>query len=274
VRRVLPVAVATAAAVVLAACTAGGAGEGGGRPAPVAGLGVTSNGEDGHSPRRVLDDARGALLATPGVHAVGSLDVAGRSLTVDLVLASDGSLSGLLSAGSARVQVVRDGGRVQVRGARELAVAMGVPAGAAAAAGDRYVAAAPGGPVDGLALPALADQLLRTEVDPVPGLGSGDVDGASAVIVRVGAGRVWVAATGRPWPLRLAGVPGVPGVLELSEHETPPSPATLPSTTPTSTTPTDLTPTDLTPTDLTPTDLTPTDLTPTSTTTTSTTQPP
>lgn len=257
-RRVLPVlpvavatAVATAAAVVLAACTAGGrggAGGAGGRPAPVAGLGVTSNGEDGHSPRRVLEDARGALLATPGVHAVGSLEVAGRSLTVDLVLASDGRLSGLLSAGSARVQVVRDGGRVQVRGARELAVAMGVPAGAAATAGDRYVAAAPGGPVDGLALPALADQLLRTEVDPVPGLGSGDVDGASAVIVRVGAGRVWVAATGRPWPLRLAGVPGVPGVLELSEHETPPSPATLPSTTPTELTPTSTTPTDLTPT--------------------------
>ena len=243
-RGVLPVVAATAAAVVLAACTAGGAGGPGGRP--VAGLGVTSNGEDGHSPRRVLDDARGALLATPGVHAVGSLEVAGQSLTVDLVLASDGRLSGLLSAGSARVQVVRDGGRVQVRGARELAVAMGVPAGAAAAAGDHYVTAAPGGPVDGLALPALADQLLRTEVDPVPGLSSGDVDGASAVIVRVGAGRVWVAATGRPWPLRLAGVPGVPGVLELSEHETPPSPATLPSTTPPSTTPTSTTPTSTT----------------------------
>lgn len=212
--------------VALSGCTSG---EPGRPPPPLPGLGVASNGEDRKPPREVLDNARGALLDGDGVHAVGALLLAGRAVQVDLLITADGGVNGTVRDGAARVQVVRSGSEVLVRGDPALATFLGVaPAAAQAGAADDLYRRAVASPVDSLALPALADRLLRPGGEPEP-LRTGDVDGSPAVVVSVGASRIWVAATGPPLPLRVAGGPDVPGVLALADQLALPSPATLPS---------------------------------------------
>lgn len=221
--------VAVAALIAAGGCTGGG----GGQPPPLPGLGVARNGEEQRSPREVLDDARAALLDVPSVQVVGDLTLAGRALRVDLVLTRAGALSGLLEGGGERVQVVRvpadATGRVLVRGSAGLAVTLGLPAADAAATStdDRYRAATVGSPLDRLAVPTLADRLLRPAAEPAPGLGRGDVDGARAVTATAAGMRVWVAGTGRPLPLRVAGGPDVPGLLSLAVTTPPASPASV-----------------------------------------------
>jgi len=242
------------AALLAAVALAGCSGSGRRQPLPLPGLGVSSNGEQDKTGAEVLTDARRALLAAPGVHAVGALAVGGQALQVDLVLTREGVVSGSVTSAGLRAQVVRSAaGRVLVRGAPELAILLGVPAGPAAAGDDRYHLASgpagggasgdPGGavgPVEALALPALADRLLGPGAPeqpttagqggvPDPAVSPGDADGARSVVVTVAGARVWVAATGTPWPQRVAGGATVPGVLELGDYEALPSPAAVPS---------------------------------------------
>lgn len=208
-------------------------------PPPLPGVGVAANGELVRSSQDVLRDAAEALRAAASVHVTGDLVLAGRPLDVDLIVTRAGGLSGLLRDPPdrfprARVQVVRapgDDAPTLVHGDAGLAEALGLDTEAAVAgvADDRYRAARSGSPVAALTLTGLAALLV-----PAPGAAAtapqgSDVNGTPAVLIASAGARVWVAGTGTPLPLRVAGGPTVPGLVDLDVPSPAPSPALVPT---------------------------------------------
>ena len=213
---------------------AGCRGTGDGGPPTLPAVGGPDNGERDRLPAQVLLDARAALLASPAVAAVGDLALPGGHAVVDLLLTREGGVSGSLAVGTRRLQVLRrvTGGvpTAVVRGDAALAASMGAAAPSEAAADFVAVPAGDDAALSALALPRLAERLVPTVPQAVPEAGAtvGDVDGTRAVVVVVAGARISVSDSGTPEPLRVAGGPAVPGVLDLDTTADPALPS-LPS---------------------------------------------
>lgn len=209
---------AGAAFALAVAATAALAGCGGGSREP-------SNGVASKPPRQILDVAVRALESAHSVHVRGSVDGEGRSVAVDLSLVAGEGARGTFDEGSDSVNVIAAGSRVYVQTGRRSPAGAGASGAQTPAAGWASTSASDPrlqGFADFRSLDALAQALdvwsskLSKRVVTV--------GGRPAVAIRDEAGggqTLYVATTGRPYPLALSQSGAMTGRFSFSQYGQP-----------------------------------------------------
>lgn len=195
-RRALAMGVA---ALLLPACgSSGGGGD------------SSDNGEAARPAGQILKDSVAALRGARSVHLVGEIPAADGSIGLDLHCTRSGSLQGTMTLGAVAAAVIVTGGRTYLRGRALFARYVGDHA--ATAAGDHWVAMPAGsGPgadiVQGLSEFTDFNQLADLFASPTGGAVTkgavSTVDGRSVVALRASDSTLYVATTGRPYPVQL-----------------------------------------------------------------------
>lgn len=181
-----------------------------------AGCGGGSSGEASKSAQQVVSDASHAAAAASTVHVVGTATVQGQQVPVDLRLTADGSGVGTSQFAGTRVDLVRKGDSVYVRGAQKVFAAF-LGAKAAAVIDGHWVQISTSLPqLQQFASTTDMKALVRQALTPskTPGkTGTQTVDGRKVVAVSGfgtdGSGTLLVAASGTPYPVRMVTRDGV-----------------------------------------------------------------
>jgi hypothetical protein len=182
--------------------------------------GGSSNGEEKKTAAQIVADARQAALAASSVHVTGAGTDSGRPLKLDLTIGHD-SAKGHLEESGASFDVIRVGNTVYVRGDEAFLKKFGGTA-AATLFHNRWLKGSISDPQLG-ALAPLTD--LKQFFEGVLGqhgvikkTGATTRNGAKVVEIRdtTQGGSLFVAATGEPFPLALAGG-GQQGDIEFAD---------------------------------------------------------
>jgi hypothetical protein len=192
-RRALAPALLTA---LLAGCGGGGA------PA--------DNGEAAKPASQILKDTVAALRTAEAVHMYGSIPSSGETFAIDLHYNRSGNLMGTITLGAVIASVVVTGGHTYLKGKSLFAKYAGDQV--AGLIGDRWVAvpagSGPGGDiVDSLStftdFGKLADALSSPSGGTVTKGPATTVDGQPVVALRDADSTLYVATTGKPYPVEV-----------------------------------------------------------------------
>src|SRR5438105_5056761 len=183
-------------AVLLAGCGGGG--------------GPADNGEGSRQATQILKDTVAALRGAEAVHMYGSIPTSGATFGIDLRYNRSGNLMGTITIGGVTASVVVTGGHSYLKGRALFAKYAGDQV--AAVIGDRWVAvpagAGPGGDiVESLStftdFGKLADALSMPSGGAVTKGASTTVDGRAVVSLRDADSILYVATTGKPYPVEI-----------------------------------------------------------------------
>jgi hypothetical protein len=175
--------------------------------------GSRSNGEAEKPAAQVVADAKAAAAAAKGVHAAGSLVDAGRRLTLDLELARNRGAKGTMSESQLAFDIVRVGGKTYIRGSDAFLRRFAGTAGAQLLHDKWLEGSATKG--DLAALTPLTD-IVKLLNGTLAGHGrlrnAGEVlyKGRKVVAIEDASrqGTLYVAATGKPYPIAISGGAG------------------------------------------------------------------
>jgi hypothetical protein len=172
--------------------------------------GPLDNGEAAKPADQILKDSVAALRGAQSVHLVGELSTGSDVLGLDLRFTRAGNTQGTVTLGSVHADIVISGGRTYLRG-RELFARFG-NAQTAQAIGDHWVVLSAQSSPEGDIVQALSDfidfnKLADVFASPTGGAvtkgGISTVDGRSVVALRDSDGILYVATTGRPYPVEV-----------------------------------------------------------------------
>ena len=177
-------------------------------PPAVAPSSPDTNGLEKRSATDVLQEAADSLTTAPSVHVTGTWTnrYDGEPIEVDLRIQGTSS-SGTLRRKDTRLEIIKVGGDVYLKGDQQALVQLGgVPAGAAPHLGaDQWLklAAQRLTSIEGFSLEELAGLLTRFESLIEPNVTQTTLDGRNAVVISDQNGsRLYVANTGIAYPLR------------------------------------------------------------------------
>jgi hypothetical protein len=186
------------AALLLPACGGGG------------GSGPSDNGEASKPADQILKDSVAALRGAESVHMYGEIPTGTETLAMDLHYNRSGNLKGTITIGTVPAEVIITGGHTFLKG-RALFARYGGDQ-AATVIGDHWVAVPAGsGPgsdiVQGLAtftdFNKLADLLASPTGGAVTKGAASTVDGRSVIALRDSDSVLYIATTGKAYPIEL-----------------------------------------------------------------------
>jgi hypothetical protein len=189
------------AALLLPACGSGGGG---------GGSGPSDNGEASKPADQILKDTVAALRGAESVHMYGEIPTGTETLAMDLHYNRSGNLKGTVSIGTVPADVIITGGHTYLKG-RALFAKFGGDQ-AASVIGDHWVVVPAGsGPgseiVQGLAtftdFNKLADVFSTPSGGAVTKGATSTVDGRTVVALRDSDSILYVATTGKPYPIEV-----------------------------------------------------------------------
>lgn len=185
-----------AIAVLLCAALAGCGGSSGG------------NGIASKSAAQILAAARSAALSASAVHESGRIASGGSSITLDMDLLIGRGGRGRLSVSGLGAELIQIGGTVYIKGSPELYTRIGGPTAARVLQGRWLKAPTTSGEFSAIASLTDLGKLLSADLPGPRGLSKGrttKLGGTPAIAVTNAAKgeTVYVATTGRPYPLQL-----------------------------------------------------------------------
>jgi hypothetical protein len=174
------------------------------------GSGPVDNGEAGKPAAQILKDTVAALRNAESVNLYGQVPTTGETVGMDLHYNRSGNLTGTITIDTTKADLVIAGGRTYLRG-RALFARFGGDQ-AASVIGDHWVSvpggSGPGGDIlRGLAtftdFGKLADLFSNPSGGAVTKGAAATVDGRPAVALRDSDSTLYVATTGKPYPVEL-----------------------------------------------------------------------
>ncbi|HZS23749.1 MAG TPA: hypothetical protein VFA30_02065 [Gaiellaceae bacterium] len=199
------------ALLLLAVTTAALAGCGGGS---------SSNGEASKSPAQILADAKQAAHDAGSVRISGTIHDSGQTIGVDLSLTSAAS-GGSLTLHGSKVDIVRVGRTVYIRGGAAFYKSVGAGTAGSLLAGKWLKAPTTAQDFSSLAALTQLDAFLTQVLKPSGKISKGGestVDGQKTIQLKDGqGGSLFVATTGKPYPVELSGSSGRQGELKLTD---------------------------------------------------------
>jgi hypothetical protein len=174
------------------------------------GGGPTDNGEASKQASQILKDTVAALRGAQAVHMYGTVPSSGESFGIDVRYNRSGNLTGTFTLGGVSADVVVTGGRSYLKGKALFSKFAGAQV--AAVIGDHWVAlpagAGPGSDiVESIStftdFGKLADALSMPSGGAVTKGASTTVDGQAVVALRDADSTLYVATTGKPYPVEI-----------------------------------------------------------------------
>ena len=172
--------------------------------------GPADNGEASKQASQILKDTVAALRGAESVHLYGTIPSGGENFGIDVRYNRSGNLTGTFTLGGVTADVVVTGGHSYLKGRALFAKYAGAQA--AALIGDRWVAV-PAGAGPGADIVAsistftdfakLADALSMPSGGAVTKGASTTVDGQAVVALRDADSTLYVATTGKPYPVEV-----------------------------------------------------------------------
>jgi hypothetical protein len=194
-KNVATVLALTAGTMVVAACGSSGTSS------------AADNGESAKSATQIVQDTAAAYRSATSVHLAGSVKNSGQTISLDIKIVRDGNLSGTITFQGVTANVVIVGGKTYIKGKELFAQFAG--GAAAAAIGDNWVAVPAtaatqitGGFSSFTNFSKLADQ-LTTPTGAVTKGATTTVVGQSVITVSDTKSTLYVATTGKPYPVQL-----------------------------------------------------------------------
>jgi len=174
------------------------------------GGGSKSNGEAGKSADQVVTDAQAAAVAARGVHVSGAITTSGVPLTLDLTLVKDTGARGSMSQANLKFEIVRVGDTVYVKGSDAFLRKFAGATGAQLLHGKWLKGSTATGALAALAPLTDIAKLFNGALGSHGKLrneGEQDYKGQKVVAIKdtSNGGTLYVAATGTPYPVGLAG---------------------------------------------------------------------
>jgi hypothetical protein len=176
-----------------------------------AGCGSSSssgNGIESKSPEQILEATKTAAAGAASVHIRGSIVASGKPITLDMELLAGKGGKGTISQEGFTIQLVQTGGAVYINGSAEFYKHVANSAAAALLQGKWLKAPANSGELASLAELTDLSKLIDTALADHGTLTKGEtttVEGHEAVVLedKAKGGRLYVAATGKPYPLQI-----------------------------------------------------------------------
>ena len=177
----------------------------------LAGCGSSSsgNGIESKSPEQILEATKAAASQAASVHIKGSIVSGGKPIALDMELLAGKGGKGTISQEGFTIQLIQTGGAVYINGSSDFYKHVSGSAAAQLLQGKWLKAPANSGELASLAeltdLSKLIDTALAGHGKVEKG-GTGTVEGRKAVILKdtTNGGSLYVAATGKPYPLEIA----------------------------------------------------------------------
>jgi len=180
------------------------------------------NGESEKTGAEVSEDAIDALEAAGSVHVAGTVTAEGEETTFDIQLQGDDA-AGTITLGGQTVELIRTAGTAYMKGDAALWTSFGVPAEAVAQLDGTWVLMPPGtdSGLDTFTFDGFLDEIR----DGSGGDGGNaqeevateELDGQEVVVVTDDDGsKLYVAATGEPYPLKVVDTGDEPGEVTFS----------------------------------------------------------
>jgi hypothetical protein len=184
--------------------------------------GSSSSSEASKSASAILADARHAAGTAGSVHVAGTIHDAGQTIGVDLEITGQGG-GGTMTIQGAKVDIIRSGKNVYIRAPAAFYEKVGAGKAAGQLLDGRWLKA-PAATPDFRDLAQLTDlgqfvsQALKPEGTVTKG-GETTIDGQKAIELKdsKGGGSLYVAATGKPYPIEFKGSGSSSGQLKLSD---------------------------------------------------------
>lgn len=184
--------------------------------------GSSSSSEASKSASAILADARHAADSAGSVHVAGTIHDAGQTIGVDLKVTGQGG-GGTMTIQGARVDIIRSGQSVYLRAPAAFYEKVGAGKAAGQLLDGRWLKA-PASTPDFRDLAQLTDlgqfvsQALKPEGTVTKGAET-TIDGQKAIELKdaKGGGSLYVAATGKPYPIEFKGTGSSSGSLKLSD---------------------------------------------------------
>jgi len=188
----------------------------------VAGCGGSSSGEAQKSASQILADTKAAAQSAKSVHYVGTINQNGSRLHLDLQLVAGKGGKGTLTIGGHRIDIVRIGQKVYFKGDEAFYRQFAGAAAAQLLAGKWIASPSTSGNFSSFT--PLTDigklfGLIKTKGTISKGAQS-TVDGQKVIAITSsvpGSGTIYVATTGTPYPVELAGPSKSSGSLHFSD---------------------------------------------------------
>lgn len=195
--------------------------------------GCSSGGGGGSAAKPSVAAIKAAMLSARSVHMSGSINQAGKPITVNLSLTRSGDAYGTMAVDQAQFQVLATGGKSYIKLSRSFLVNVAnAPASACSLMCGKYLSlsgAQSAGMLGSLSMTNLMQQMLKGSPS-IKYSGTATVNGQQAWVARDSDGSTaYVAATGKPYLLRLVGHSGSVGRIDFTEWNSvtipPPPPA-------------------------------------------------
>jgi len=183
--------------------------------------GSGSNGEASKSASAILADARQAALATDSVRVSGTIHELDQTIGLDLSIANGGG-GGTMTIRGSKVDVVRAGDNAYIRGGAAFYQRLGGGAAAARLLAGKWLKVPSSNPdfsplVELTDLHAFVTQALKPEGTVTKGAEK-TVDGQKAIELKSSnGGSLFVATTGKPYPVEFVGGGSSSGTVRLSD---------------------------------------------------------
>lgn len=179
--------------------------------AALAGCGSSSpasNGVEAKSASQIVSTALKAAESAPSVHVTGSVSDLGVPLKLDLEIVRGRGAKGTISEGDLMVKVIRIGGKAYINGGAQLYKRYGGSEAAKVLKGKWLEAPATSGELASLSDLTDLQKLLSAALESHGSLKKGatsTVNGQKAIAVKdtTNGGSLYVATTGRPYPIEI-----------------------------------------------------------------------
>jgi hypothetical protein len=205
----------TLAAVALSACAIAGCGS------------SSTNGVESKSPTAIIAEAQKAAEGAKSVKVAGSVSSGGTKLTLDLQIAQGQGAKGTISEGPLSFELVRAGGSVYIKGSAAFYQHFAHNEAAAKLLQGRWLQA-PATSGEFATLGGLTDihQLLSSALGQHSSFakgGTSTIDGKTVIAVKdtSSGGVVYVATTGKPYPVQISKTGSTGGKVTFSEWDAP-----------------------------------------------------
>lgn len=193
----------------------------------IAGCGGSStNGVESKSPTEIVSAAQKAAESAKSVRVDGSVSTAGTQLTLDLQIAEGKGAKGSISEGPLSFELIRLGDSVYIKGSAAFYEHFAGSEAAKLLEGRWLQAPATSGEFATLGNLTNMSQLLSTVLGQHGSLakgGTSTIDGKSVVAVKdtTKGGVLYVATTGKPYPIRLSKSGSTGGKVTFGEWDAP-----------------------------------------------------
>lgn len=185
------------------------------------GGGSSSNGEAGKTPKQILADARRAARDAGSFRVKGTIDDAGQAIRLDLHVGRDGGTGSMTVQGS-KIDVIRIGDTVYLRTGSAFYEKVGAGKSVGQLLAGKWLKApATSASFRDLARLTDVDRFMTLALDPGGTVTKGDettVDGQKTIELKSSkGGSLFVATTGKPYPVQLHGGDTTTGKVVFSD---------------------------------------------------------